>query len=73
MGEDIRKLDYGQHVVTGTPGRVFDMMQRKTLRTRDIKLLILDEADEMLSLGFKEQVSLPHFFIFGWFLTGFFD
>jgi ATP-dependent RNA helicase len=56
VGEDIRKLDYGQHVVTGTPGRVFDMIQRKTLRTRDLRLLILDEADEMLGLGFKEQV-----------------
>ena len=56
VGEDIRKLDYGQHIVTGTPGRVYDMMQRKTLRTREIKLLILDEADEMLSMGFKEQV-----------------
>ncbi len=56
VGEDIRKLDYGQHVVTGTPGRVHDMIQRKSLRTRDVCLLILDEADEMLSMGFKEQV-----------------
>lgn len=34
IGEDIRKLDYGQHVVSGTPGRVFDMIQRRNLRTR---------------------------------------
>ena len=34
LGEDIRKLDYGQHVVSGTPGRVFDMIRRRTLRTR---------------------------------------
>merc|ERR1719510_2054842 len=33
LGEDIRKLDYGQHVVSGTPGRVFDMIRRRTLRT----------------------------------------
>eukprot|EP00055_Hartaetosiga_balthica_P018458 m.134391 g.134391 ORF g.134391 m.134391 type:complete len:397 (+) comp9585_c0_seq1:17-1207(+) len=56
IGEDIRKLDYGQHIVSGTPGRVFDMIQRKNLRTRAIKMLILDEADEMLNQGFKEQI-----------------
>eukprot|EP00794_Sanderia_malayensis_P020275 gene20275-22261_t len=56
VGEDIRKLDYGQHVVSGTPGRVFDMIKRRNLRTRSIKMLILDEADEMLNKGFKEQI-----------------
>jgi len=56
IGEDIRKLDYGVHVVSGTPGRVFDMIRRRNLRTRNIKLLTLDEADEMLSKGFKEQI-----------------
>lgn len=56
VGEDIRKLDYGQHVVSGTPGRVFDMIRRRNLRTRSIKMLVLDEADEMLNKGFKEQI-----------------
>ncbi|PIK61497.1 putative eukaryotic initiation factor 4A-III [Apostichopus japonicus] len=56
IGEDIRKLDYGQHIVSGTPGRVFDMIRRRHLRTRSIKMLILDEADEMLNKGFKEQI-----------------
>ncbi len=56
LGEDIRKLDYGQHVVAGTPGRVFDMIRRRNLRTRSIKMLVLDEADEMLNKGFKEQI-----------------
>jgi len=56
VGEDIRKLDFGQHVVVGTPGRTFDMIRRRNLRTRNIKLLILDEADEMLNRGFKEQI-----------------
>lgn len=56
IGEDVRKLDYGQHVVSGTPGRVFDMIRRRTLRTRAIKMLVLDEADEMLNKGFKEQI-----------------
>lgn len=56
MGEDIKKLDYGQHVVSGTPGRVFDLIKRRNLNTRNIKMLILDEADEMLSKGFKDQI-----------------
>jgi ATP-dependent RNA helicase len=56
VGEDIRKLEQGVHVVSGTPGRIFDMIQRKHLITKGIKTLILDEADEMLNRGFKEQV-----------------
>lgn len=56
VGDDIRKLEGALHIVSGTPGRVFDMIQRRTLRTRNIKVLVLDEADEMLSKGFKEQI-----------------
>ncbi|CCO28197.1 translation initiation factor eIF-4A 3 [Rhizoctonia solani AG-1 IB] len=56
IGEDIRKLDHGQHVVSGTPGRVFDMIRRRNLRTRNIKMLVLDEADELLNKGFKDQI-----------------
>ncbi len=41
-------------MVSGTPGRIFDMIQRRSLKTRCIKILILDEADEMLNKGFKE-------------------
>lgn len=55
-GDDLRRLDAGVHVVSGTPGRVFDMIKRRAFRTRDIKMLVLDEADEMLSKGFKEQI-----------------
>ncbi|KRX54527.1 Eukaryotic initiation factor 4A-III [Trichinella sp. T9] len=65
VGEDIRKLDYGQHVVVGTPGRVFDMITRQNLRTDSLKVFVMDEADEMLTkgnellyliLGFKDQI-----------------
>ncbi|CAD0020741.1 unnamed protein product [Aureobasidium pullulans] len=56
VGEDIRKLDHGQHVVSGTPGRVADMIRRRNLRTRNIKMLVLDEADELLNRGFREQI-----------------
>ena len=44
------------HVVSGTPGRVFDMLRRRHLKTRALKLLIIDEADEMLNRGFVEQI-----------------
>jgi translation initiation factor 4A len=44
------------HVIVGTPGRVFDMMRRNHIRGKAFKLAILDEADEMLSSGFKDQV-----------------
>merc|ERR1711963_911519 len=53
---DLAKLDGGCHVVVGTPGRVFDMIKRGALRTRSIKMFVLDEADEMLSRGFKDQI-----------------
>jgi ATP-dependent RNA helicase len=56
VGEDIRRLDAGVQIVSGTPGRVFDMIKKKNLRTRNIKMLVLDEADEMLNQGFKEQI-----------------
>jgi translation initiation factor 4A len=44
------------HVIVGTPGRVYDMIRRKNIRMNTIKLFVLDEADEMLSKGFKEQI-----------------
>ena len=44
------------HIVIGCPGRIHDMLRRKYLDARNIKLIVLDEADEMLSQGFKEQV-----------------
>jgi len=45
-----------QHVIVGTPGRVFDMCQKRHLRCDDLKIFVLDEADEMLSRGFKDQI-----------------
>lgn len=56
VNEDVFKLEHGTHIVSGTPGRVFDMIQRRTFKTNSIKMLILDEADEMLNAGFKDQV-----------------
>jgi translation initiation factor 4A len=44
------------HIIVGCPGRVYDMMRRGNIVAKDISILVLDEADEMLSIGFKEQV-----------------
>ena len=56
MDIDIVDIEKKPHVVVGTPGRVHDMLRRKKINTKFIKLLIIDEADEMLSAGFKEQI-----------------
>ena len=56
MREDARILSSGVHVVVGTPGRVYDMLRRRCLRADSIKMFVLDEADEMLSRGFKDQI-----------------
>jgi len=55
--DDIERLRSGKvHVVVGTPGRVFDMLQRRRLDACSIRTLVLDEADEMLSAGFEQQI-----------------
>lgn len=55
--EDMIKLRSKQNqVVVGTPGRVSDMIERRCLETDDIKIFVLDESDEMLSRGFKDQI-----------------
>lgn len=53
---DIEDLKTPPHIIVGTPGRTFDMIKRKKINMLSIKLFILDEADEMLSRGFKEQI-----------------
>lgn len=53
---EITALKKGASIVTGTPGRVFDHIQRRTLNTKNIKFLVLDEADRMLDMGFIDQV-----------------
>ncbi|KAG8704720.1 translation initiation factor eIF4A [Ceratobasidium sp. 428] len=54
--EDMDKLRQGVHIVVGTPGRVYDMIGRGALNPNTIKIFCLDEADEMLSRGFTEQI-----------------
>ena len=55
--DDITGLSNGCQIVVGTPGRINDMISRGALRVKALKILIIDEADEMLSRGFKEQIN----------------
>lgn len=52
----IRMLKRKVQIVIGTPGRVMDHMRRKTLKLNDVKMVVLDEADEMLNMGFEEDI-----------------
>ena len=54
--KQIRSLKSGTQLVIGTPGRVMDHMRRKTVKMDDIHTVVLDEADEMLNMGFREDI-----------------
>ena len=56
FGADIRKLDFGQQIVSGTPDCIFEMIRSNRLRCWCIKMLIIDEADELLKNKFKDQI-----------------
>lgn len=55
MERQIKQLKHA-NIVIGTPGRIMDHMRRRTLRLNKLKMIVLDEADEMLSMGFKEDI-----------------
>ena len=56
MGKQLRELKRGASIVVGTPGRVMDHMKRKTLDLSHLKFLVLDEADEMFDMGFRDDM-----------------
>ncbi len=56
MEKQIHELKRGANIVVGTPGRVMDHMDRRTLKLENLKTIILDEADEMLNMGFREDI-----------------
>ena len=56
MEAQISKLKQGANIVVGTPGRVIDHINRKTLKLNSLSLIVLDEADEMLNMGFREDI-----------------
>src|SRR5699024_8930410 len=55
MGRQIRALKDGPHIVVATPGRLLDHMRRRTIKLNDIQVAVLDEADEMLNMGFIDD------------------
>lgn len=56
IDRQIQLLKRGCGIIVGTPGRVMDHLRRKTIKLNNIKMVILDEADEMLNMGFKEDI-----------------
>ena len=54
--DDIRSLDRGVHFLIGTPGRIYDLMTRRAFSTEHIKVIVVDEADQMLEDRFREQL-----------------
>lgn len=56
IDKQIRELNSGAHIVVGTPGRTIDMMERGKLKLDKVNVVVLDEADEMLNMGFKEDI-----------------
>ena len=56
VDDNFKILDSGAQFIIGTPGRVYDMMKRYVLKTTDVKCFVMEEADEMLSKGFKDQI-----------------
>ncbi len=58
IGSQMRELEKGTHVVVGTPGRVIDLIERKKLILDEVKYVVLDEADEMLNMGFIDDIEL---------------
>jgi ATP-dependent RNA helicase DeaD len=58
ISKQLRPLSRGVNVVVATPGRALDHMRRKTLRLEDVQVVVLDEADEMLDLGFAEDLDI---------------
>jgi ATP-dependent RNA helicase DeaD len=57
INNQIKAIKAGAHVVVGTPGRLLDLIRRKVLKPMHFKTVVLDEADEMLSMGFYEDVT----------------
>ena len=56
IDRQIKALKKGVQIITGTPGRVMDHLDRRTLKMEGVKIIILDEADEMLDMGFRENI-----------------
>src|SRR5690348_17076761 len=58
IGQQIRELKRGIQIVVATPGRLIDLIERKAINLEQIKYVVLDEADEMLNMGFQDDIEL---------------
>ncbi|KHN38369.1 DEAD-box ATP-dependent RNA helicase 53 [Glycine soja] len=56
ISQQMRQLDYGVDIAVGTPGRIIDLLNRGALNLKDVQFVVLDEADQMLQVGFQEDV-----------------
>ncbi len=56
IAEQIRKIKKGAQIIVATPGRLMDLLERKVVNLHEIRFVVLDEADEMLNMGFKEDI-----------------
>ena len=56
ISDQIRKLQKGSQIVVATPGRLLDLIHRKAIKLKTVSRVVLDEADEMLNMGFKEDI-----------------
>lgn len=56
IGKQIKEIQKGAHIIVATPGRLLDLINRKKIKLSDVDTVILDEADEMLNMGFKEDI-----------------
>ncbi len=56
ISKQIRSLKGGAQIIIGTPGRIMDHLRRKTIRCEEVNTIVLDEADEMLNMGFREDI-----------------
>jgi ATP-dependent RNA helicase DeaD len=56
IGTQIRDLKSGAQIVVATPGRLIDLIERKAINLENINYIVLDEADEMLNMGFREDI-----------------
>jgi ATP-dependent RNA helicase RhlE len=57
IGHQIREISWNPHVIIGTPGRIIDHIEQRTLSLRDVTILVLDEADRMFDMGFAPQIA----------------
>jgi ATP-dependent RNA helicase DeaD len=60
ISEQIRRIRKGAQIIVATPGRLIDLINRNVIKLETVKIVVMDEADEMLNMGFKEDIDIGH-------------